>query len=98
MIKIRMWDFDNGELLKILIVSSSPLISICLWKNDFLVISDDKKNIILIELNTGFKIKSFNYINDKHSKIFILKTIIHPSYGECLITQNTDGKITIWHE
>ena len=53
----------------------------------------------LIDLNKGFVIAICTHylgFND-NINIITIKTINHPKYGECLITQNLNiGKIKLW--
>ena len=51
-------------------------------------------SIKLIDLNTKKVIKELNGHRDR---ILSIKKIIHPKYGECLITQDADkSQIKLW--
>ena len=90
---IRIWDFHLAILLKKIFVGGY-LIGICLWNKDYLFIGGSNKNIILIELNNGKIIKNLEASNNY---IVCVKKIIHPKYGECLISQGDNiQQIKLW--
>jgi len=66
----------------------------CLWNNDYLFVGNDSNLIKLID------IKNKKFIMDligHNGTLKTIKKIIHPQYGECLISQSTnDYKIKIW--
>ena len=82
---IRIWDFHSGQLLnKIKLSKNGQLIGICLWDNENLFVECGDKSIKLIDLRNGL-IKS--NLNDFKNKVLCIKKVIHPQYGECLISQ-----------
>ena len=97
---IRIWDFHSGKLLnKILIQKDLDLIGLCLYKNKYLFIGREDENMKLIDLNKGFiiTISTDYYRFNDNINIITIKTINHPKYGECLITQTRNiGKIKLW--
>ena len=92
--KIRIWDFHSGDLLKIISVYNKWIHGICLWNNDLLFIGNISRKIILVELKTGKIIKEYSGHNNL---VLTLKKIIHPKYGDCLVSQaRLNDKIIIW--
>ena len=90
---IRIWDFHFAILLKKIKIGGY-LIGICLWNQDYLFIGGSNKNIILIELNNG---KIINNLVASNNYIVCIKKIIHPKFGECLISQgDSKEQIKIW--
>ena len=94
---IRIWNFHSGELLnKIIVIKRfDALRGICLWNNNYLFVGCHDKKIKLIDLKKGVIIK-----NLKENKNFVLaiKKIVHPLYGECLISQGVkDDQIKMWN-
>ena len=90
---IRIWDFHLGILLN-QINCNSYLNSICLWDNEYAFVGCDNTMIKLVNLKTGEIIKDLighnNYILD-------IQKIIHPKYGECLLSQGyQDDQIKLW--
>ena len=82
---LRIWDFHEGKLLdKIKICDNSWLFGLCLWDNEHLLIGCGDKSIKIMELKNG----AINAnLNDFNNKVLCIKKIMHPLYGECLITQ-----------
>ena len=90
---IRIWDFHLAILLKKINIGGY-LIGICLWNQDYLFISGSERNIILVELNKG---KIINNLIASNKYIVCVKKIIHPKYGECLISQGDNiEQIKLW--
>ena len=91
---IRMWDFHNGNIIK-KISSNVPLSlrGICLWNDNYLLAAGSDYQVKLIDLDQGKFIKSF----EGHTNtVCSIEKIIHPKYGECLISQGLDGKLKLW--
>ena len=66
---------------------------ICLWNNDYLFIGVGEK-IKLLEIKKGKVIKEL--IGHK-GPIINTKKIVHPKYGECLISNGlNDTEIFLW--
>ena len=91
--KIRIWNFHSGLLMNIIKVCEMGLRSICLWNNYYLF-AGYNKNITIIDLKHEKIIKDItcpNYV------INTIKTIIHPKYGRCLISQGLKNEqIKLW--
>ena len=92
---IRIWNFHSGNLLKKINVSDYyRLYGLCLWNNEYLFVGCEDKKIRIIEINKGIIIK--NLIGHNNS-ILTIKKIIHPLYGESLISQAYESdKIKLW--
>jgi len=89
---IRIWNFHSGKLLY-KIVLNKFLFGLSLLNDNYLFIGGDKK-IYLLELKNGLIVKTLNGHN-----LFVcgIKKIIHPKYGECLISQNSwESQIKLW--
>ena len=82
---IRIWDFHSGQLLnKIKVCNNGWLIGMCLWDNENLFVGCGDKSIKLIDLKNG--LINMN-LNGFKNKVLCIKKILHPKYGECLISQ-----------
>ena len=91
---IRIWDFHSGLLLNKIKISEKALYSICLWNDDYLFVGCSDKTIRLIEINNGLIIKS---LTSHDNCVITVEKIIHPKYGECLISQNWGkSSIKLW--
>ena len=91
---IRIWNFHSGLLLNKIKITDEHLYGICLWNDNYLFVGCSDKTIKLIELNDG--LIDQNLISHDN-KVITVKKIIHPKYGECLVSQNkNNSKIKIW--
>ena len=103
---IGMWNFDTGKLLKKFNVYSGNKngpCNLCLWNSNYLLIGcfnennvieyKEKSVIKILELKSG-NIKGKYY--DFKEKLFTIKKIVIPKYGECLLTLEENGKINLW--
>ena len=89
---IRIWDFHSGILLKKISISQHKLYGICLWSNDYLIVSCEDKTLKIIDLKREIIINNLM----ENETIIAIKTIIHPNYGKCLITQDWRSQIKLW--
>ena len=92
---VRIWNFHSGNLIrKIEICKRIPLVSMCLWNKEFLLISCVDGTIKLVDFKNYSFIKSFSGHNNE---VCTIKKIIHPNYGECLISQGiANDQIKMW--
>ena len=88
--KIRIWDFHQGNCLNV--INKKNLKAICMWNKYYLFASSLDGKLYLYSLKTR---EIVNKIEEKN--LVAIKKIIHPQYGECLISQGWDkDKIKIW--
>ena len=92
---IRIWNFHNGTMIKKMdICRRIPLVSLCLWNENYLLASCVDNTIKLIDFKNYILIKSFSGHNNE---VCTIKKIIHPTYGECLISQGlANEQIKMW--
>ena len=91
---IRMWDFHSGNLIKS--ITSSPTLNlrgICLWNDEFLFAAGNDYQVKLYDLIQGKFVKS---LKGHTSTVCSIEKVVHPKYGECLISQGLDGKLKMW--
>ena len=86
---IRIWNFHSGKLIKKIILKNDSSINnkifcMCLWDDKHIFVGCEDYNIKLIDFKKGIVIK----ILTAHSNwVMSIKKIIHPIFGECLISQ-----------
>lgn len=82
---LRIWDFHLGILLeKIKICCNDWLFGICLWDDDYLFVGCGDKTIKLVELKSRLVT---NHLSGSKNKVLTIKSLEHPNYGKCLISQ-----------
>ena len=91
---IRIWNFYSGELLNKININNKKIYEICLWNNKYIFVGCEDGTLKLVELNNNLIIKSL----EGHNKyVLTVKKIIHPKYGECLLSQGYEyDKIILW--
>ena len=91
---IRIWNFFSGLLLFKIKVNDKGIYGICMWNEQYIFVGCKEKIIKLIELNNGNIVKC---LNGHNNCVLTIKKIIHPKYGECLISQGyKDSGINLW--
>lgn len=91
---IRIWNFRSGELISKIKVSNDHTCGICLWDSRYLFLGNGDKKLKLIDLKSY---KIINEFEDHEDYVITIKKIIHPQFGECLLTQGYfAGKIKLW--
>ena len=86
---IKIWNFHSGEILKLIKVFGVFLHSICLINNNYLAVGCGDKTIKIVDINKGKTMKTmFNQYD-----VNCIKSIIHPLYGICLISQTNQPQI-----
>ena len=92
---IRIWNFHNGNLIKkIDVCRRIPLVSLCLWNEDYLLVSCTDCTIKLVDFKNYALIKSFEGHNNE---VCTIKKIVHPNFGECLLSQGLgNDQIKMW--
>jgi len=97
--RICIWNLYTKKLVNKIKMPKCRLMHIIEWNNKYLIVSDfDNKTFKVIDLE-----KKRNNIYDFHDKegqhtsyVKSIKKIIHPIYGECLLTSGSDKKIKLW--
>ena len=91
---IRIWDFHEGNLIKKIEIDKNCIYSLCLWNSNYLFGASEDRSMKLIDLKEGVFIKQLNFHYDM---VCTIKKIIHPLYGECLISQGyRKDQIKLW--
>jgi len=80
---IRIFNFHSGLLLNKIIINN-PLIGISFWNDNYLFVGCKDKAIKMVEIKNGLIVKS---LTSHNNEVLTIKKIIHPEYGECLISQ-----------
>ena len=91
---IRIWNFHSGELLRRIKSSNNKIFGLCLWNSKYLFIGCHDKTIKLIDLKNGKVIKN---LVGHNNEVLTVKKIIHPKYGECLISESyLQDQLKLW--
>ena len=91
---LRIWNFDTGKLLNRININHN-IYGICLWNKDYLFLGSENHTKELIDIIKGKSVKEFS-ISVKSKGEKTIKKIIHPIFGECLISQSQNEQINFW--
>ena len=94
---IRFWNFHTGTFLNKIDTSTDNFIGIfgiCLWNKKYLFTGCNNSEIKLIDLEKKIIVQKLH----GHKKVITcIKKIIHPKYGECLISQGyKNDQLKLW--
>ena len=92
---VRIWNFHTGNIIqKIDVCRRIPLVSLCLWNENYLLVSCVDNTIKLVDFKNFALIKS---LTGHNNEVCTIKKIVHPTYGECLISQGlANEQIKMW--
>lgn len=90
--EIKIWNFHTAKLIKIIKVKDNWLFGTCLWNKKYLLVGSFDYSILAIDLETE------EITETKCDDIILtIKKIIHPKYGECLLSQgNLKESLKLW--
>ena len=91
---IRTWNFHTGTpILCIMTGSVINLRGICIWNEQYLFSTGSDSQVKLYDLKKGIYVKGFL---GHTTTVCAVDKIVHPNYGECLISHALDGKLKLW--
>ena len=94
--EVLIWDFHSTELLnkiKVSDVNYDNLYGICLYNKELLIIGCGK-SLQIIDLESE---KVVNTLINHTNNIITIKTVIHPVYGECIVSHELyTGQMMLW--
>ena len=91
---LNIWDLYEKKIYKNINTNGSNLAHVINWNNKYIIAVDINKKsfkIIEIENNSIYDIKNEN----KH-KLYCIKKVNHPIYGESLLSVTNDKVIKLW--
>ena len=92
---INIWELNQKILLNTIFINNNFLSNIIQWNENYIILTNgNKNNILIMELNSTRIISS---IFGKHEKgIMNIKKIVHPIYGESVLSCGLEGNICLW--
>lgn len=91
---IRIWDFNSGELLNKILVSTKWIFGFCLWNIDYILVGCFDKTIKIVDIKNS---KVINELKGHNGEVINIKKINLPKFGECLISNGSyQEQIKIW--
>ena len=91
---IHIWDLHNKNIFKTIKTNNTDLSQVILWNNKYILVANEKKNsFIIIDLEIYKVITEINGKTDSHN--LGIKKMIHPKFGETLLTCG-NHRIRLW--
>ena len=89
--RIRIWNFHTGKIIAtIMIYRYGEIYGLCLWNSEFLVAGCSDKTIKIVNFNRK---RVYGELIGHNNDVLSVKKIIHPQYGECLISNSDEIKL-----
>ena len=91
---LNIWDLYEKKIYKNINTNGSNLAHVINWNNKYIIATDINNKsfkIIEIENNSIYDIK-----NDNKHKLYCIKKVNHPIYGESLLSVTNDKVIKLW--
>ena len=90
---LRVWNIDSQVLYKKILITGCNLRGICLWTETYVLAAGTDKTVKII----NFMKEELEGTIEGHNNILCtIEKIIHPLYGESIITGAIDGKIKLY--
>ena len=91
---VRLWNLENHQLIKNIKCQSVSLRGLCLWNQKYILAASSDKCFKVIDLEKGELVCSVS--GQHNNSMCTVKKIVHPLYGEALLTGSIDGTIKLW--
>jgi hypothetical protein len=89
----NIWDIDSGNSILNIRIKKSCLRGVCIWNDEYVLVAGSDKCLNVIDLINK---KVIGKIKGHSNVICTVQKIIHPIYGESVLTGSIDGKIKIF--
>lgn len=91
---LRIWDYNLETILDKIVCNGCSLRGFILWNDKTVIAASSDKSVKIIDLET----KKVETIKDIHTNVVCsVVKIMHPIYGESLISSAIDGKVKLYH-
>ena len=90
---LRLWNIETKEIFKCIQATGCNLRGICLWNEKYVIAASSDKGFKVINLEKGIVESS---IKGHENVLCTVHKIMHPLYGESLVSSGIDGKIKLW--
>ena len=93
---INIWELHQKLLINSIFINNNFLNQIIQWNENYIIMTNgNKNNILIMDLNCG---RIISNIFSKHEKgIINIKKVVHPIYGESLLSCGLEGSIFLWN-
>ena len=93
-INVQIWDLFEQRLVNTIRINNE-LAQTIQWNDKYGIVADyNNKSFKIIDLDQGEVVKNIG--GEHESKVICVKKVLHPDYGESLLSSGEDGIIKIW--
>jgi WD40 repeat protein len=90
---LRIWNIKNAQIALTIHVTGCSLRGFCIWNSQYVLAASSDKSVKVIDLNSN----SVSSIPKSHNNVICsVEKIVHPLYGECLLSSAIDGFVKLW--
>ena len=91
---VRLWNLETHQIIKSIQCQSVSLRGINLWNQKYIIAAASDKSFKILDLEKGELVGS---VSGQHlNSLCSVKKVIHPLYGESLLSGSIDGTIRLW--
>ena len=90
---LRVWNIETKEIYRSIQAQGCNLRGICLWNEKYVIGASSDKGFKVINIESGIVESS---IKGHDNVLCTVHKIVHPLYGESLVSSGIDGKIKLW--
>ena len=91
---VRLWNLETHQLIKKISCKSVSLRGLCLWNSKYILAASSDKSFKILDFENGELVASVS--GQHYNSLCSIKKIMHPLYGEALLTGSIDGTIKLW--
>ena len=90
---VRMWNIETKTIYKSVHIKNCNIRGMCFWNNQYILAASNDKTFKIINIEKEEVVSSQIHHNNV---VRSLQKVMHPLYGESLVTSGMDGKIILW--
>ena len=92
---VHIWDLYNQKIFKIINMNKCNLLNIIEWDSKYIIVADSwNKSFKIIDLK-NYKVIS-EIKSQRNENLISIKKIVHPIYGNSLLSASSDKTIELW--
>ena len=91
---VRLWNLETHQLIKRIHCQGVSLRGLCLWNSKYILAASSDKSFKILDFENGELVASVS--GQHYNSLCSIKKIMHPLYGESLLTGSIDGTIKLW--
>ena len=91
---VRLWDLETHQIITSIQCQSISLRGMSFWNQKYIIVASSDKSFKILDVEKGELVSSVS--GQHNNSMCSVKKIMHPLYGESLLTGSIDGTIKLW--